>query len=214
MFALTNTLPIYLWTGNYDMATTLVEELSELSDKMSAPLWKVAGINLKGILFALTNQPSSAIELITIGIDKLQSTGSTLWLPLALSYLARAYADLTQHDEASRCIAQALALIETTKERWYETEVHRISGETILLSLKQDAEKVEEKFGRALRIARDQCAKSLELRASMSMARLWRDQGKRQQAHDLLAPVYGWFTEGFDTLDLKEAKALLDELAR
>jgi predicted ATPase len=94
----------------------------------------------------------------------------------------------------------------------YAAEVHRIAGEIILMSPQSDAAKAEAYFGRALAIARQQQAKSLELRAAMSMARLWRDQGKRDKARDLLAPVYGWFTEGSDTRDLKEAKALLDEL--
>ncbi len=102
--------------------------------------------------------------------------------------------------------------MQTTKERWFEADIHRIAGETALKSPQPDAAKAETHFERALAVAREQQAKSWELRAAMSMARLWRDQGKRQQARDLLAPVYGWFTEGFDTLDLKEAKALLDEL--
>ena len=103
--------------------------------------------------------------------------------------------------------------METTKERLWEAEVHRIAGEVALKSPKPDRAKAEAYFEHALAVARTQQAKSLELRAAMSMARLWRDQGKRDEARNLLAPVYGWFTEGFDTLDLKEAKALLDELA-
>jgi predicted ATPase len=97
--------------------------------------------------------------------------------------------------------------------RWYEAEVHRISGEITLKSPEPDAAKAEAYFQRALSIARSQQAKSWELRAAMSMARLWRDQGKRDEARELLAPVYGWFTEGFDTRDVKEAKALLADLA-
>ena len=88
-----------------------------------------------------------------------------------------------------------------------------MAGETTLLAPEPDAAAAETYFGRALAVARQQQAKSWELRAAMSMARLWRDQDKRQQARELLAPVYGWFTEGFDTLDLKAAKSLLDELA-
>ena len=106
-----------------------------------------------------------------------------------------------------------MTAVETTKERWSEAEVHRTAGEIALMSPEPDAAKAEACFERALATAREQQAKSWELRAAMSMARLWRDQSKRLQARDLLAPVYGWFTEGFDTLDLKEAKGLLDELA-
>jgi predicted ATPase len=102
--------------------------------------------------------------------------------------------------------------VETTKERWREAEVHHTAGEIALRSPQPDAAKAEGCFELALVVAREQQAKSSELRAAASMARLWRDQGKRQQAHDLLAPIYGWFTEGFDTLDLREAKALLEQL--
>ena len=105
-----------------------------------------------------------------------------------------------------------MTVVKTTEERWCEAEVNRIAGEIALVSPEHDAAKAEAYFERALTIARQQQAKSWELRAAMSMARLWRDQGKVQQARELLAPVYGWFTEGFDTLDLKEAKALLDSL--
>ena len=101
--------------------------------------------------------------------------------------------------------------METAKEKWCEAEVHRVAGEIALMSAEPDLAKAEAYFEKALSVARQQQAKSWELRAAMSMARLWRDQGKRQEAHDLLAPIYGWFTEGFDTRDLKEAKALLEE---
>ena len=119
-----------------------------------------------------------------------------------------------QFDDARRCIGEAMTAMETTKETWCEAEVNRIAGEIALLSPEPDVEKAEAYFERALAVAREQQAKSWELRAAMSMARLWRDQGKRHQARDLLAPVYGWFTQGFDTLDLNEAKRLLGELAQ
>ena len=143
----------------------------------------------------------------------MRSTGTTWWIPLYLSNLARAYAELGQFDDASHCIREAITAVQTTKERWCEAEVDRVAGEIALMSTDPDAAEAETYFERALAIARQQQAKSWELRASMSLARLWRDQGKVQQARELLAPVYGWFTEGFDTRDLKEAKALLEELA-
>ena len=134
-------------------------------------------------------------------------------MPWYLSCLARGYVELDQFDDAWRCIGEAMTTVETTNERWCEAEVHRVAGEIALMSPEPDAAKAETYFERALAVARKQQAKSWELRAAMSMARLWRDQGKRDEARDLLAPVYGWFTEGFDTLDLKEAKAMLDALA-
>ena len=118
-----------------------------------------------------------------------------------------------QFDDAWRCIGEAMTTVETTKEKWCEAEIHRMAGEIALESPEPDAAKAENYFERALAVARQQQAKSWELRAAMSLARLWRDQGKVQQARELLAPVYGWFTEGFDTRDLKEAKALLEELS-
>jgi predicted ATPase len=106
-----------------------------------------------------------------------------------------------------------MATLEKNKDRLWEAEVLRLSGEIALMEKVRSATKAEAYFERALSVARQQQAKSWELRAAMSLARLWRDQGKVQQARELLAPVYGWFTEGFDTRDLKEAKALLEELA-
>jgi predicted ATPase len=106
-----------------------------------------------------------------------------------------------------------MSAIETTKERWFEAEANRIAGEIALRLPERDTTKAQGYFERALTVARQQQAKSWELRAAMSMARLWRDQGKRDEALDLLAPICGWFTEGFDTLDLREARILLDELS-
>jgi predicted ATPase len=134
-------------------------------------------------------------------------------MPSYLSYLARAHAELGQFDDAMRCIGEALTTVETTKERWFEAEANRIAGEIALLLPEPDVAKAEACFERALAVARKQQAKSWELRAAMSMARLWRDQGKWQQARELLAPIYGWFTEGFDTRDLKDAKTLLVEMS-
>jgi predicted ATPase len=168
---------------------------------------------IEGWIFALTGSTPEAIQQITVGRAEYRSTGSTLNLPAHLSYLALAHADLGQPDDAWRCIGEAISTTEATKERWFEAETNRIAGEIALNSPERDAAKAETYFERALAVARQQQAKSWELRASMSLARLWRDQGKVQQARELLAPVYGWFTEGFDTRDLKEAKALLEELA-
>ena len=131
---------------------------------------------------------------------------------IVLITFGRAYAETGQFDDAWRCIEEAKTAIETTKETCSRRRSNRVAGEIALLSPEPDAAKAEAYFERALAVARQQQAKSWELRAAMSMARLWRDQGKPQQARELLAPVYGWFTEGFDTRDLKEAKALLNEL--
>ena len=146
------------------------------------------------------------------GITSLGSTGATLYEPYYLSYLAMAYAELGQLDDAWRCIDDAIDKVERSKEKWCEAEVHRIAGEIVLKSPQPEAAKWEAYFERALWFANNKQSPR-ELRAAMSLARLWRDQGKVQLARKLLGPVYGWFTEGFNTSDLKEAKALLEELA-
>ena len=180
---------------------------------MCGLFFKAVGILQKGFVLALTGKVSDAVHMLTSGITAMRSTGARLLVPLFLSYLARAYAELGQFDDAWRCIGEAMTAVQTTKESWFDADINRIAGEIALKSPAPDAAKAEVYFERALAVARQQQAKSWELRAAMSLARLWRDQGKPQQARELLAPVYGWFTEGFDTLDLKEAKALLEELA-
>ncbi len=203
----------YILCGNYATANALVDELVALANQNGALLWKALGMMNQGWVLALTGNAAEAVQLITAGITAFRSTGSTLWIAVYLSHLALAHAELGHFDDAWRCIGEALTTVEATKERWFEADIYRIAGEIALKSPQPDAAKAETYFERALAVARAQQAKSLELRAAMSMAWLWRDQDKRQQAHDLLAPVFGWFTEGFDTLDLKEAKALLSELA-
>jgi predicted ATPase len=127
--------------------------------------------------------------------------------------LAEAYGGVGQAEQGLRLLAEALAHVEHTGERCYEAEVYRLKGELLLRQAAPDVSQAEACFQQALTVARHQEAKWLELRATMSLARLWQQQGKCQDAYDLLAPAYGWFTEGFDTADLQEAKALLDALA-
>ena len=212
MYALHNTSLAHICCGNYGAANTQLDEVVSLADQKGAPFWKAGGASLRGGVLALAGKASDAVPIITSGVNGWRSTGASVYLPMWLSYLARAYAELGQRDKAWYTIDEAITATKTSRERWCEAEVHRVAGDIELKSSTPDAAKAEDYFERALSIAREQQAKSWELRAAMSMARLWRDQGKRQQAHDLLAPVYGWFTEGFDTLDLKEAKSLLEQL--
>jgi class 3 adenylate cyclase/predicted ATPase len=214
MHALGNTAIPYTLCGNRAAAAAHAQELVALAEEKGSVMWKALGMISQGSVFALSGRASDATEMLVSGITALRTTGATLWTPFSLSHLARAHAELGQFEEAWRCIGEAMTLVETTKEKWCEADIHRTAGEIALMSPEPDAAKAQAHFERAIAIARDQKAKSWELRAAMSMARLWRDQGKRPQARDLLAPIYGWFTEGFDTLDLKEAKALLDELAQ
>jgi predicted ATPase len=212
MYALIITTFTHFHRGDYATANAQLDEAIQLADQKDAMFWKVWGIVQRGCVLAFTGKPSDAVETMTSGIAAWRSTGATVHLPSWLSYLAATHAELGQLDAAWRCVGEAMAAVETTKERWFEAEVHRAAGEIALKSLEPGAAKAEAYIERALSVARQQQAKSLELRAAMSLARLWRDQGKVQQARELLAPVYGWFTEGFDTRDLKEARALLGEL--
>ena len=209
MYPLLYSVVNHIRCGNYVAANRQVDELLALADERGAPFWKALGTAVRGWLFAETGNASDAVAAITSGITSLRSTGAALYEPWHLWYLAMAYAELGQPDDARRCIDDAIDKVERSKEKWCEAEVHRIAGEIALKAPQRDAAKAEKHFERALTVARQQQAKSWELRAAMSLARLWRDQGKVQQARELLAPVYGWFTEGFDTRDLKEAKVLL-----
>ena len=213
IYALTIPSLSQILCGNYATATMQLDEAVALANEKGASYWKATATILKGCVSALTFNAANATHMITTGLAGYRSMGATLWTPFYLSCLARAYGERGSYDDAWRCFGEAASLIETSGENWSEAEVNRMAGEIALKLPEADAARAVSYFDRALAVARQQQAKSWELRAAMSLARLWRDQGKAQQARELLAPVYGWFTEGFDTLDLKEAKALLEELA-
>jgi predicted ATPase len=141
-----------------------------------------------------------------------RATARRPWL-LFLGLLAEACGQAGQVEEGLRALREALEAIQTTEERICEVEVYRLKGELLLQQSAAQQGAAEASFHQALTVARRQQAKSLELRAAMSLSRLWQQQGKRAEAYELLAPIYGWFTEGFDTADLQEAKALLEALA-
>jgi class 3 adenylate cyclase/predicted ATPase len=214
MHAIAITCLTQLISGNYTIAKAQSDELIGLAEEKGSVYWKVSGTLRRAGLLALTEKSLDAVSILTSAIDAARSSGTTLFLPVWLSRLARACGELGQFDDAWSYIGEAITAVEATKEKWYEAEVHRIAGEIALMSPERDAAKAEAYFKRALATARAQQAKSWDLRAAMSMARLWREQGKRDEARELLAPVYAWFVEGFDTLDLKQAKVLLDELTQ
>jgi predicted ATPase len=213
MYALQFASATYIYCGDYASAIALVDEVLALADKKGAMQWKSFGMLLRGWLFSAIGRSSEAVSTITSAIAAWRSLGAKVFVPLFLSQLASAHVNLGQFEDAWRCISEAITVGETGKETCWQPDINRIAGEIALLSPQRDTVKAEEYFERALAVARQQKAKSWELRAALSLARLWRDQGKPELARELLAPVYEWFTEGFDTLDLKEAKALLDELA-
>jgi predicted ATPase len=175
--------------------------------------WVARGTALHGWALAMQGQSEAGLAAIRQGLAADLATGSTLFQPYFLGLLAEASGAGGHPDEGLTALAEALAVTDTTEARDYAAELYRLQGTMLLLQAVPDAAQAETCFHQALDVARQQQAKSWELRAATSLARLWQSQDKRQEAYDLLAPVYGWFTEGFDTADLQEAKALLEEVA-
>ena len=154
----------------------------------------------------------AGIEQIQQSLVTHRATGAGIGGPWRLALLAEAYGTMEQPEGGLTALTEALALVETTGERWYEPELYRLKGVLLLQQSLDNQTAAETCFHHALEIARNQQAKSFELRTATSLARLWQRQGKHREAYDLLAPVYNWFTEGFTTADLQDAKALLGEL--
>jgi len=146
-------------------------------------------------------------------LEAFRASGTQMGSPWFLAALAEAHGRAGQAEEGLALLAEAQGIVTKTGERNAETAVHRLKGELLLARSPSDPVEAEASFREAFDVAHRQSAKSAELRAATSLARLWQEQGREQEARELLAPVYDWFTEGFDTRDLKEAKALLEELA-
>ena len=171
------------------------------------------GTVLHGWALAMQGQSEAGLAAMRQGLDADLATGAKTYQPYFLGLLAEAYGAGGHPDEGLAALAEALAVTDTTEVRYYAAELYRLKGALLLQQAVPDAAQAEACFHQALDVARQQQAKAFELRAATSLARLWQSQGKCQAAYDLLAPVYGWFTEGFDTADLQEAKALLEELS-
>jgi pentatricopeptide repeat protein len=213
MAALAITSLTHIHCGNYGLAKEQLDEVCALADEKSAMFWKVGGMLLLGCVSALNGKAADAVQTIGSGLQAWRSTGASLWMPVYLAHLIGAYADLGRFDDAWRCFNEATTLMQQTKERWCESEIYRIAGEVAIRSPDSDVSKAEAFFGHALEVAKAQQAKSYELRAATSLARLRLDQGRRDEALQQLAPIYNWYSEGFHTHDLRQAKALLDMLA-
>ena len=183
-----------------------------LATEQGFPYWRAAGAMMCGWALAHQGEAREGIAQINQGLTAFRATGAEILRPYCLALLSEAHGILGEPEAGLTALAEVLTLVDKTGECWYEAELHRLKG-ALLLQLAPDHQaEAETCFLKALDIARSQAAKSWELRAATSLARLWQQQGKRQEAYDLLAPVYGWFTEGFDTADLQDAKALLDAL--
>jgi TOMM system kinase/cyclase fusion protein len=184
-----------------------------LSSEHGFAVYLAWGTMLRGWTLAEEGQGGEGIVQMRQGLAAWRATGSEVFRPYYLALLAEACGKRGQGEEGLRMLAEALALVENTGERWWEAELHRLKGELLLKQTIPNEQQAEACFDQALDVARHQQAKSLELRAAMSLSRLWQRQGRRDEARKLLEPIYGWFTEGFDTADLQEAKALLEELS-
>jgi predicted ATPase/class 3 adenylate cyclase len=188
------------------------EALMTVATDQEFPLYVAQAMPLRGWTIVERGQGDEGIAQIHQGLAAYQATGATRDRPYNLALLAEASAKVGQTTEGLEALAEAQATLARSGVRWWEAELYRLRGALLLLSADNEAD-VEACFHQALDIARRQQAKSLELRAATSLARLWQRQGKRAEARELLAPIYGWFTEGFDTADLQEAQALLGELS-
>jgi tetratricopeptide (TPR) repeat protein len=199
-----------LTTGSPHEAHRHAEEMATLSDEHGFPFWLAFGTSRAGQALTALGRAREGLTLITSGLSMLRATAAVTNTAWMLTGLAEAHCRLGHPAEGLNCLAEAAQVIEATDERRDEAELYRVQGD--LLCATGDRAGAEHSYHQALVVARRQSAKLFELRAATSLARLWRDRGKRAEARDLLSPVYDWFTEGFDTTILKEAKALLDQL--
>jgi predicted ATPase len=189
------------------------EVAMSLAMEQGFPYWIVHSVILRGWALVQQGQAQEGSEQLTQGLRAFRATGIEINRSYVLALLAEAQGALGEPEAGLAVLVEALALVDTMGVHWYDPELYRLKGELLLQQSSDNHAEAETCFQQAISIARSQQAKSFELRAATSLAKLWQQQGKRQEAHDLLAPIYGWFTEGFDTTDLQEAKALLEALA-
>jgi predicted ATPase len=187
-----------------------VDQLVAVTAEWGLPHWRAQGTIGRGWVKVQNGDVAEGISLLHSGSAAYRATGAEIWMPHHLTLLARAYEIAWQFEESLTLLDEALQIVARTGERWFAAELNRHEGQLLLREGQPEA--AEALYRKALSIAQEQEAKLWELRAAVSLARLRRDRGKRKEARDMLAPIYGWFTEGFDTADLKEAKALLEEL--
>ena len=188
------------------------EALLTLATAQGFPLWEGFGTCWQGWVLTMQGQSEAGLAQLRQGLAALLNTGQAL-SQICLVLLAEAAGHVGKVEEGLRLLAQARTALETSERGDLLAETYRLQGEWLLRQALPDAAQAEACFHQALAVARRQQASSWELRTAVSLSRLWQQQGKNQEAHDLLAPVYGWFMEGFDTADLQEAKALLEALA-
>jgi predicted ATPase len=190
------------------------EAVITLATEHGFPQWLAGGTILRGWALAAQGQTEAGIAQLRQGLAAWRATGAEVVQPYVLGLLAEAYGKSRQAAEGLTVLEEALAMVEKIGQGVYEADLHRLQGELLLIhAVGGGGAEAEACFQQALTVARRQQAKSLELRAATSLSRLWQRQGKDTEARELLTPIYGWFTEGFDTADLREARALLEALA-
>ena len=189
------------------------EAIIVLATEQGFPFWAGMGTSLRGWALAMQSQCEEGTAQVRQGFAARRATGSAFGVPWFCILLVEVSDRFGHPEDGLQALAEAHTLVEQQEERWWEAEVCRLQGVLLLGQPGTPQAEAEAWLRRALDIARRQEAKALELRAAMSLGRLWQQQGKRAEARALLAPVYSWFTEGFDAIDLQEAKALLEELA-
>jgi predicted ATPase len=204
---------IYQFRREVQQTQERAEALMTLSTEQRFAFWVVSATVLRGWALAEQGQGAEGIAQIRQGLAAWQAMGEALYQPRFRALLAEIYGNVGQPETGLTVLAEVLADVHNTGLCYCEAELYRLKGELLLQQATGSGDGAEICFRQALDIAHRQQAKSLELRAATSLAQLWQQQGKRADARELLAPIYGWFTEGFDTADLQEAKALLKALA-
>jgi predicted ATPase len=194
--------------GDDTALAELADEVNAVTLEQGLPFWRAIGMIYQGWVKAEHGDVTEGVALLHAGSSAYRATGAEVWMPHHLTLLARAHEIAGRNEEAMTLLDEALQIVEGPGERWFAAEVYRYKGDLLLRQGPSDS--IEELYQRALSIAQEQGARLWALRAATSLARLRRDQGRDADARDLLTPIYGWFIEGFDTPDLKDARALLD----
>jgi predicted ATPase len=203
---------VYQWRRDVPAVYEHADAAVALATEQGFPLYAAMGRSLRGWALAMQGQGEEGLAQVRQGLAAWWTTGAAMLVPYLCTVLTHVAAHVGHTEEGLQALAEAHTLVEQQEERWWEAEIHRLRGVLLLRQPATPQAEAETWLQRALDVAHRQEAKSLELRAAMSLARLWQQQGKQAEARDLLAPIYGWFTEGFDTADLQEAKTLLGEL--
>jgi tetratricopeptide (TPR) repeat protein len=211
--ALLHSVNLHCRRREWQTAQVHAEAALALATEHEFAFYRARGVLFRGVVLAGQGQGEEGIAQMRQGLAALRAQGTAVGMPIFLTQLAAAYGQVGQVEEGLHLLAEAMAIMDTTGERSAEAELHRLHGELLLQQAGPEEQTAEACFQRALDVAHRQQAKSWELRAAMSLSHLWQRQGKGAEARELLAPIYGWFTEGFDTADLQDAKALLEEMA-